>query len=122
MVNNGTPAPIEYTSAGVVSVIVPYEIAGAATAQILVNYQGNNVVGGIVTVAPSAPGIFTARELGDRPGGGGESGFLAQQPIQSGRRAGFVVLYPDSGAGGPLRQEWMARLLRRLPSPRRYCR
>jgi uncharacterized protein (TIGR03437 family) len=56
---NGIPAPIIYTSAGQVSAIVPYEVAGAATAQILVNYQGNNVAGGIVTVAPSAPGIFT---------------------------------------------------------------
>lgn len=56
---NGIPAPIMYTSAGQVSATVPYETAGAATAQILVNYQGNNVAAGTVTVAPSAPGIFT---------------------------------------------------------------
>ena len=58
---NGTPGPIVYTSAGQVSVIVPYEIAGAATAQVLVNYQGKYVAAGTVTVAPSAPGIFTVK-------------------------------------------------------------
>jgi uncharacterized protein (TIGR03437 family) len=56
---NGIPAPILYTSAGQVSVVAPYEIAGASTAQILVNYQGNNVAASMVTVAPSAPSIFT---------------------------------------------------------------
>jgi uncharacterized protein (TIGR03437 family) len=56
---NGVPAPILYTSAGQVSVIVPYEAAGAATAPVLVNYQGKNVAAGTVTVAPSAPAIFT---------------------------------------------------------------
>jgi uncharacterized protein (TIGR03437 family) len=56
---NGVPAPILYTSADQVSVMVPYEVAGAATAQILVNFRGNNVAGGLVTVTSSAPAIFT---------------------------------------------------------------
>jgi uncharacterized protein (TIGR03437 family) len=56
---NGFPAPIIYTSAGQVAAIVPYEIAGVATAQILVNYQGKYVAAGTAAVAPSAPGIFT---------------------------------------------------------------
>jgi uncharacterized protein (TIGR03437 family) len=56
---NGTPAPIVYTSANQVSVIVPYENASSATAQILASYQGKYVAAGTVTVAPSAPGIFT---------------------------------------------------------------
>ena len=56
---NGIPAPVVYTSANQVSVVVPYEVAGAATAQVLVNYQGNNVAAGSVPVVPSAPGIFT---------------------------------------------------------------
>ncbi len=56
---NGIPAPIVYTSAGQISVIVPYEIASTGTADILVNYQGNNVAAGTVAVASSAPGIFT---------------------------------------------------------------
>jgi uncharacterized protein (TIGR03437 family) len=61
---NGMPAPIEYTSAGLVSVIVPNEIAGAAMAELLVNYQGNDVAAATVAVAPSAPGIFTIPATG----------------------------------------------------------
>lgn len=57
---NGIPAPIIYSSENQVSVVVPYEIASAATAQILVNYQGNNVAAGTLAVAPAVPGIFTA--------------------------------------------------------------
>jgi uncharacterized protein (TIGR03437 family) len=56
---NGTPAPVIYTSAGQIAAIVPYDVASAAAAQILVNYHGRNVATGAVTVAPSAPGIFT---------------------------------------------------------------
>jgi uncharacterized protein (TIGR03437 family) len=56
---NGVLAPIVYTSANQVAVIVPYEVDGAATAQILVNYRGYNVAAGTVTVAASAPSIFT---------------------------------------------------------------
>ena len=56
---NGVRAPIVYTSTNQVSAIVPYEVTGAATAQIQVNYRGNNVAAGTVPVAPSIPGIFT---------------------------------------------------------------
>jgi|SRR5581483_9718536 len=57
---NGIPAPIVYTSVNQLAVIAPYEIAAAATAQILVNYQNNNVAAGMVTVAPAVPAIFTS--------------------------------------------------------------
>jgi len=56
---NGVPAPILYTSANQVSAIVPYEVAGAASAQIQMNYRGSNVAAGTVPVAASNPGIFT---------------------------------------------------------------
>jgi hypothetical protein len=42
-----------------VAAIVPYGVAGAATAQIQVNYRGSDVAAGTVPVALSSPGIFT---------------------------------------------------------------
>jgi uncharacterized protein (TIGR03437 family) len=51
-------APMVYTSAGQVSAIVPYEVAGRATTQVLVKYLG--VASNFVTVRliDSAPAIF----------------------------------------------------------------
>jgi len=56
---NGIPAPIVYTSANQVAAVVPYGTADSSTARILVNYRGDNVAASTVTIAPSAPGIFT---------------------------------------------------------------
>ncbi len=56
---NGNPAPMIYTLAGQVSAIVPYEIAQAQTANVVVVYQGNPSAPFQVAVAPVKPGIFT---------------------------------------------------------------
>jgi uncharacterized protein (TIGR03437 family) len=51
-------APIVYSSAGQVSVIVPYELAGASSTNVQVQYQGNESAAVDVRVIKSAPGIF----------------------------------------------------------------
>jgi uncharacterized protein (TIGR03437 family) len=61
---NGYPAPLWYTSAGQVAAIVPYEVSGSSSAQVVVTYQNVASAPFAVTVAPSVPGIFTANSSG----------------------------------------------------------
>lgn len=60
---NGTPAPMIYTSTGLVAVIAPYEISGSATAAVALTYQGKtfNVS---MPVMPTTPAVFTANASG----------------------------------------------------------
>ena len=62
------PAPLLYTSAGQVSVVAPYAIAGRQSTQVQVEYQ--RVRSGTVSlpVTPSAPGLFTVDKSGLRQG------------------------------------------------------
>ena len=53
------PAPLIYSSAGQVSVIVPYEIAGNAMTSVSIQYLNLRSSGVSVPVATSSPGIFT---------------------------------------------------------------
>ncbi|HLK21042.1 MAG TPA: SBBP repeat-containing protein [Bryobacteraceae bacterium] len=58
---DGVPAPIVYARSDTVSAIVPYSVAGQATTTALVLAQKIPTMSAIVmTVAPSAPAIFTA--------------------------------------------------------------
>ncbi len=57
---DGVPAPIVYARSDTVSAIVPYSVAGQATTTALVLAQKIPTMSAIVmTVAPSAPAIFT---------------------------------------------------------------
>jgi uncharacterized protein (TIGR03437 family) len=61
---NGTPAPIIYTSSAAVAVIVPYEVYGLNSAQIYVIYQNRISSIDTVSVAQTAPGVFTSNASG----------------------------------------------------------
>ena len=54
------PAPIVYTSAGQVSVIVPYSVQGKTSVSVLPYFNGTLQDAAAINVAPTAPGIFTA--------------------------------------------------------------
>ncbi|HEV3333693.1 MAG TPA: TIGR03118 family protein [Bryobacteraceae bacterium] len=60
---NGWPAPILYTSASQTSVLVPYELGGFQSANLVVKYRGQTA-SLTVPVALSAPGIFTLNFTG----------------------------------------------------------
>jgi uncharacterized protein (TIGR03437 family) len=60
----GVLAPIIYTSATLVSAIVPYEVSGMASASVYVTYQGQKSVVNTVSVAATAPGLFTLDSSG----------------------------------------------------------
>jgi uncharacterized protein (TIGR03437 family) len=56
---NQYAAPIIYTSAGAVCVIVPYELAGQPTANAIVSFNGSVSAQFTQPVAPTAPHFFT---------------------------------------------------------------
>jgi sugar lactone lactonase YvrE len=56
---NGVSAPMIYASGTQVSAIVPYEMAGATTAQVVVTSQSGVSAAFSVAVAPSAPSFFS---------------------------------------------------------------
>jgi uncharacterized protein (TIGR03437 family) len=56
---NNYTAPVVYTSAGSVCVIVPYEVAGLSSATVVVRYNGSAPASFTQSVAPTAPHFFT---------------------------------------------------------------
>ncbi|HKD09961.1 MAG TPA: IPT/TIG domain-containing protein [Bryobacteraceae bacterium] len=61
---NGTPAPIIYTSAAIVSAIVPYSVSGLSSVSVVVSYNGKASAVTTLPVGLTAPGIFTADATG----------------------------------------------------------
>lgn len=55
---DGVAAPLVYVSNGQVNAIVPYAVAGAASTQMQVVYQGKATNTITLPVAPSSPGLF----------------------------------------------------------------
>jgi uncharacterized protein (TIGR03437 family) len=60
---NGTPAPVLYTSANQVSVVVPYAVTGPS-ADVVLSYSGLASQPFTVALAPTAPGIYTTDASG----------------------------------------------------------
>ncbi len=56
---NGTPAPIVYGNGSQTSVQVPYEIAGSASANVILKNGAQTTASFTVPVAATAPGLFT---------------------------------------------------------------
>ena len=61
---NNTPAPILYASASQTGILVPYEVAGSTTANVVVKSGSQTTASFQVNVASSAPGIFTTTTSG----------------------------------------------------------
>jgi len=64
---NGTPAPILYASASATSVIVPYELTGSSTANVVVKFRDQTTAAFQTPVALTAPGLFTLNAGGTGP-------------------------------------------------------
>ena len=59
MLFDGVPAPIVYVSATQFAGIVPYEVAGKSTTQVVAMYQGQQSQPLTVSVAAAAPGLYS---------------------------------------------------------------
>ncbi len=96
---NEKPAPIVYTSAGQVAGIVPYSIAGQATAQVVAVYQGQRSPPFTVQVANAVPALFSA----DYSGKGQAAAFNQDGSVNSQSNPaakGSVVVFFGTGEGG----------------------
>jgi uncharacterized protein (TIGR03437 family) len=65
---DSVPAAIMYTSATVVSVLVPYEIAGRPSTALTVTYNGVASTPLQLALVDTAPGIYTQSQNGSGPG------------------------------------------------------
>ncbi|HVV46375.1 MAG TPA: hypothetical protein VHC72_14280 [Bryobacteraceae bacterium] len=94
---NSIPAPIIYTSSGLVSVVAPYGISGSPDAAIAVSYQGKTYTA-TMPVAPVTPAVFTFNASGT----GTAAALNQDQTINSvsnpAKTGTFITLYA-TGAG-----------------------
>jgi uncharacterized protein (TIGR03437 family) len=65
---DNAPAPIVYVSAGQVSGIVPYAVAGKQSTQVVAEYNGVQSAPLTVAVADAVPGLFSAHFSGTGQG------------------------------------------------------
>ncbi len=95
---DGIPAPLIYSSTGQVSAIVPYEVAGNATTLVEVEYQGVRSLPMTMTVAPSAPALFTFSASGQGPAAALNED-TSYNTAASGAEPGSIVVLYGTGEG-----------------------
>lgn len=90
---DGVPAPMIYTSAGQVSAIVPYEVAGAQSTRATVTYQGEPSAAMTLAVTASAPGIFSIDSSGSGPGAILNQDYSVNSAANPAARGSVVMIY-----------------------------
>ncbi len=90
---DGVPAPLVYVSAGQSSGIVPYEVNGKTATQVVAVYQGLRSVPLTVSVATTAPGLFSADFSGTGQGAIYNQDGVVNSSARPARRGDIVVLY-----------------------------
>lgn len=93
----GTAAPILYTSANQVSVIVPYNVSGAS-ADLLLSYNGLTSQPFTLAVAPTTPGVYTTDASGRGQGAilnynATTNDYSLNSNASAATKGGIVVLY-----------------------------
>lgn len=111
---NGYSAPLLYVSDKQSAAVVPFELAGAASAQVVVQYNGSSAAAVTVPVTNTMPGLFSASQGGSGPGAiqnSDQSYNSAANPAAAGSEivlwiAGLGTIVPaqadGSFAGSPL--------------------
>jgi uncharacterized protein (TIGR03437 family) len=90
---DGIPAPIIYALSAQTSVIVPYELSGRATANVVVEYQGVQSVGIAYSVVESAPGIYAQNAQGNGPGAILNQDYSINLPVRPADKGSVVSVY-----------------------------
>ncbi|HZT28993.1 MAG TPA: hypothetical protein VFA33_03855 [Bryobacteraceae bacterium] len=95
---DGIPAPVLYSSAGQVNAIIPLALAGQASTNLQVEYQGQRSASLILTLFPAAPGLFAADGSGK-----GQGAIVNQDGSVNSRSnpapAGSVIVLFGTGGG-----------------------
>lgn len=90
---DGIPAPLIYASAGQTTAIVPYSVAGKASTQMVVIYQGRVSTAATVPVAAAAPALFTANSSGKGNGAILNQDNSPNSPANPAEKGSIVVLF-----------------------------
>jgi uncharacterized protein (TIGR03437 family) len=90
---NGYPAPLIYALATQVSAIVPYEVAGLQSVNMVLVYQGNASAPFPVTVAEAKPAIFTNDSSGHGQGAILNQDYSRNGPSNAAPRGQYVFIY-----------------------------
>jgi uncharacterized protein (TIGR03437 family) len=90
---DGLPAPVAYTVRGEVGAVVPYEVAGRATTNIVVEYEGRQSAPVIIPVSPSAPALFTQNRIGTGQAGVLNDTGCCNSPANPAVRGEVITVY-----------------------------
>ena len=94
---NGIPAPLIYTRASQVSAVVPWALAGTATAAVTVQYQEIRSPPVNVAVAGTSMGLFTALSSGFGPGAILNQDYSPNSPSNPAKAGSVILLYATGG-------------------------
>jgi len=90
---NGNPAPLVYAAAQQVNTIVPYEVAQAQTASVVLVYRGNASAASQIAIAAVKPGIFTGNSSGSGQGAILNPDYSVNGPAHPATRGQYVTIY-----------------------------
>lgn len=90
---NGNPAPLIYAANGQVNAIVPYEVAQAQTANVVVVYRGNASAASQIAISAVKPGIFTGSSSGHGQGAILNLDYSVNGPAHPAQRGQYVIIY-----------------------------
>ena len=90
---DGVPAPVVYVSATQIAVVTPYFGTANATTHVQVEYQGVLSDPFMVSVAATAPGLFTANSSGTGQGAVLNQDYSLNGPAHPAERGQYVLLY-----------------------------
>jgi uncharacterized protein (TIGR03437 family) len=94
---DGVPAPIVYASSGQVAAVVPYGVAGQSATTLQVEYLGALSAPVSLTVAATAPGLFTANSQGSGQGSIRNSDYSVNSAANAAARGDYVSIYATGG-------------------------
>jgi uncharacterized protein (TIGR03437 family) len=90
---DGIPAPVVFASSGLTAAIVPYTVAGQASTQLTVTYQGRASTPVTLPVAAAAPGLFSASATGSGNGAIYNQDGTANSATNPAAKGSVIVLY-----------------------------
>jgi uncharacterized protein (TIGR03437 family) len=90
---NGNPAPLTYVAKGQINAVIPYEVAPAQTASVVVVYQGNASAASQIAIAAVKPGIFTGNSSGHGQGAILNQDYSVNGPANPAPRGQYVIIY-----------------------------
>ena len=90
-------APILYTSATQINAVVPYEIAGRSQVAVHVEYQGVASLSTMVSVADTAPAIFTLDTTGSGQAAALNLDYSVNGPSNPAKKGSYVSIYFTGG-------------------------